>query len=224
MIVKKRIILSIVVLVLTAVIALLAIYFLNLRERKSNPSVLIKNTNELIKDSSRKQTPESIQVILNQLSNKDLAADKKYQALVDTAEYLGSLYNETRAPGIRKYVQEDLKNYAKENFSKYFRPEDFKITCTDPYCGEKIESEMKKALSEIDSNNNFNQDFKDTVKYNLTLAIYIPPENMDEKETGFRLVIWQLQDSGDATASKTAELIKNYYEKKYKIELYKIKK
>lgn len=214
---KKRLLASLLVLIIVIVLSSSLIIFLSFKE-KSDSSLLDKKTNELIQGSTHKPMPDSIRPLFTQVSNKKLSSKQRYDALVKIKDYLSSLYNETKSPEIRNYIREDLKKFAESNFADQFIQEEFDLTCADPSCGEKIDPEMTSVLGKI-KKINMPEIYRDTIMYNLNLALLIPDEEIEEKETGLSLSVIQLEGVGIPEASETAKLIREYAKDRYNITL-----
>lgn len=211
---------TIIFVALAIIISLVLIFYLNNRENDKRDSQLtiINQTNEIIEKHTGQETPKSISSIINQLSDNKLSEEKKYLALIKVKDYLSYVYNDSLSPEVREFIQEDLDKYGEKNFPNSYKSSHFIIVCADPTCGESIDPEMEKVIKEINALKMPDIN-RDTIKYNLNLALYLTSKDMGEKQSGFKLVIRQLNDLGNTEASRTAEKIKAYFEKRYNSEL-----
>lgn len=203
------------------IILIFTILYLNTKEANKNPSTLITESESLIESVSNEKLPDSIKSMFNSLGDTKKSKKDQYETIKNIKLYFSSVYDSTNVPEIRNFSSNVLGKYAKENYPQYYKSDDFIITCADPYCGEKIDSDLQKILDMI-SSSKIADSTKGVVNYNITLAAYIPKDNLSEKKTGMRLAVLQLENTGNSQASEAAKKLREYFSNKYKTALFEI--
>jgi cell division protein FtsL len=121
------------------------------------------------------------------LEAKNTTAKNKYNALVKAADIVNKdYYGGTFNPAFYKLVTVDFIAFAKNNFSAFYNPHDFQITCQDPSCAD---SPMPKTISdiinEIKALNGVPEDEKSGAVGNLVNDSYVSGDNAAKVQSYF---------------------------------------
>lgn len=158
---------------------------------------------------------------LTDLNNLKLDENNRYKALENITFFFSVAYSFSHIPEIRTYVY-SLNDFAKKYFPKNYNSGSFDFLCSDPSCGEKIDSNLENIISDI-KNAGIDPHKLNTIEKNLMQSIYIPKEQTEEKQYGFQLVYNQLLIENNPKASVAAETLKEFISKKYNIKVEKLK-
>lgn len=221
---KKLILIPIFIAIIIILITSIFILYLNSSPQQSNDktTLLITKANSILNETKKESIPEPIKIKFDELMINNQDSKEKYEKLLEITAYFHFVYTDSNDPKVKKFIESELSNYAQKNFPKNFNPEDFIAGCSDPTCGEQVTPGLNKIIADIKKNSGLTEDEYDSILYNLRLAAYIPNEGNDQKDKtyGFSLAYWQLEQYGTLEASRSANLIKNYFENRYKIDLY----
>ncbi len=212
---KKSLILIFVFILL--ILTPLIIFLISKFATPPTPSeIFIKQTQNFIdKNNGDNEIPEEISDIFDTLNDKTNSDKDQYEALKSLSFYFSSAYSESKKPDIRDYNSKYINDYAKNYYSNLYKNYDFIIPCSDPTCGQSLDSEISEAIKIIDTSK-LDKDIKNTIIENLKTAGYTP--DLENKKIGLTLSISQLKETNDKDASKAADLLYKYAKEKYNIE------
>lgn len=187
----------------------------------SNSRSSVKFTNDvkskILSYTNNAPLPERINRYLTIINNPKSSDQEKYNALTALEFFFSMQYISSFDPTVRSYVNDTMNNFAKNNLSKYYKKADFNIPCSDPTCGNKIDSKGQEIIDSISNNNQIEPIYKDTILSNLKTTLYLPDVNKQDKASGLNIVVTQLQKLNNNQASKSAKLLIDYFHNRYNL-------
>jgi len=221
---RRKLIFLLILLITLIVVILILVYILYLKSifYTSGVNDLHYKAEKVVYETSNQGLNETIKAKFDDLKNDELSDQEKYNSLFLIRMNLSSTYNKNHDPKLRSFINNELIQFAKNNFSKEFKENDFLQTCSDLECGEKISAELEKIITDI-KRSNIPPEEIETILYNLELAAYIPADDdLESKRYGYGLVVWQLNNLNSAEASNSAKSLKEFFVKNYKEEIYEL--
>ena len=159
---------------------------------------------------------ERIKDTLVKVNDTKLSPEERYKQLTNIYFYFSAAYSTTHDSTIRDYVNNDLNEFAKKNFSNQYQSGDFEIPCADPICGHALDPEVKEVLSII-TESKLPEDVRSVTLKNLTTSGYIPEK--DQALFGYGLVLMDLDQAALPVASTAASILRKYVKSKYNNKL-----
>lgn len=156
---------------------------------------------------------------LSILDDPKKTPEEKYEALTSIAFYFNYAYSVNNDPSLREFVNDKLNNLAKTNFPEQYKETDFSIGCADSKCGDELDPDIENILKNISTLSGVELAYKQIVSENLRQAAFTPSSQMEDKRTGMKLAVNQLERLNSPQASSAAQSIRKYFENKYKTAL-----
>ncbi|KKP80857.1 MAG: hypothetical protein UR81_C0014G0013 [Candidatus Levybacteria bacterium GW2011_GWB1_35_5] len=214
----KRPLAIILSLFIVMILALSAFFIYKKYKAEQSTNALVEYIRKEIKiRSSTKDVPEQIEKQLSIIKKTSLPAQQRSTALSNLAFYFSNEYSTTNDPQIRLISQNVIGKYVKENFPNLYNPTIFNFVCADPKCGKPLSPEIKQVLDQI-TKSDLPENIKITASENLRNASYMLDTNSSDKIFGIRLVISQLQRSGNPVGSNSANILTKYLKYNYNVE------
>lgn len=111
----------------------------------------------------------------NILENNKSTPQDDYNSVLRITFFLSHAYSISNDHSIYSYIVKDLNSFAKTNFTKYYKTQDFKITCQDALCAESPQpTEIIKIINEINNLTSIPDYDKKAATQNLEYAMYFP--------------------------------------------------
>lgn len=148
--------LALIIAALFAIVILFKNNSLNLNPSNNNYSgPFSKEFNSLESNSQVVKNPnyERIKKLVITIENTSLSSDEKYKNLVDAHQRLYRLYADTNDNTLYQ-LNTELSNFAKSNYSKNYKSEDFYLDCLDPKCSDSPQpEEILTIIDQVKSSN-----------------------------------------------------------------------
>lgn len=178
-----------VILCLTIIILLFGIILLNnktsnVKNITGDPELntLINKASMLQNDKTISQDNQYIAAIdlLKSLDNNKLSDLQQYRILAESAYKIQSLYINTNNPRIRKIFSQDIAEYAKKHYQKYYDKDFFQYPCQDPTCAQNTHSEKMSVIINDVKKTDFSDNIKQGIIHDLITAGYREENSKDD--------------------------------------------
>lgn len=187
-------------------VLLTSIFYVNSKDER---------TSEALTKISELANSEKVDLNLEKVRDTRLSSRDRYAAFKNIIFDYNAGYFSTHNPALRKFVMENLNEYAKRNFPKEYSAKDFLVACSDLQCGQNINSELKIIIEDIDKSKYIPDYAKRVVLKNLQTVGYSPESDKDQNIFGIELAIDQLDSLAIKQASDAATTLKTYLKNKY---------
>lgn len=232
---SKRVFLLVATLATIIIVLASAILFLNFQESQDQKDVgIIPGYSDLKQKittvaSSESGAPNSgysrMADYFTILEKENASAKEKYDALVSVFYFLGSEYSRTNNHEYYSLINEDVDNFAKDNFPQYYEKEYFRTSCQDPSCADSNQPVELKNILEVVEKSDFPSKVKETLTEDLVNTGYKSDETEKLGKAWQYMVIAEITRGNDwysntgsnrEVADLITKMVINNYPEEYK--------